>query len=203
MKFDKTVPFDPGYSTLSFYFEDQIAYIAGAYEKSKVAHQKKFQLKQLMPAILDLINKSTAFYLGCMLWGGFLSQRFKNEAKEIVRSNPLPSSEEERLAIDCSAEAKFILAYIAHLERDCKYYLNTSAKIPDFIIEILNSYIEFAQLNNNFINVEKTSDIKLPKVVEHFKNLNDEQLDALCEKIYAIIDSGKIENLLELGFYKD
>jgi len=202
MEFEKTVPFDPGYSKISFYFEDQISYVMGGYTQPKSPHQKKFQLNQLKPMVLDLINKSTAFYLGCMLWGGFLSQRFKNDPKEVVRSTPLPTNEEELQALDCSHEAKFILDYINTFERDCLYYLNTPAKIPNFIIEILKGYIEFAQINNNFINVEKTSDVKLPKVLDHFKDLSEEQLDNLCEKIYTVISYGKIEKLLDLGFYK-
>lgn len=200
--FEKTVPFDPGYSKIAFLFTDQISYLSATYNQLKVVHQKKFQLSRIEPAILELINKSTAFYLGCMLWGGFVKCRFKNDPKELSGNNTANLSEEELKAVDCSAEAKTILEYMENFNRDCKYFLNRPAVIRPIIKEILESYIEFANINNNFINVKSTDDVKLPKILSHFENLNQEQLDSLCDQIYAIIEAGKIEALLEIGFYK-
>lgn len=201
-KFDKNVPFDPGYSKISFSFMEQVSYVSAFYEQVKTPHQKKFQLTKLEPAILDLVNQSTAFYLGCMLWGGFIHQRFIDEPKEITGNHTKKLSEKEAQEFDCGEEPKMILNFIENLNRDCKYYLKRPAKVPSFVSEVLNSYIEFAKINGNFINVEKTSDIKLPNAMEHFKNLDNKKLDELCDKIYSTIDSGKIEKLLELGFYK-
>jgi len=200
--FEKTVPFDPGYSKIAFLFTDQISYLTAAYNQLKVPHQKKFQLSRIEPSVLELINKSTAFYLGCILWGGFVHCRFKNESKELSGNNTENLSEEQLKEVDCGAEAKTILEYIESFSRDCKYFLNRSALIPPIIKDILESYIEFALINNNFINVKQTSDVKLPQSLSHFENLSQEQLDALCDKIYAIIEAGKIEALLEIGFYK-
>lgn len=200
--FDKTVPFDPGYSDLAFYFEDQVSYHMGAYNQIKVPHQKKFQLIKLEPLLLDLIDKSTSFYLGCMLWGGFLSSRFKGESKEITRNTPAGMSEEQLNAIDCTEEPREIIDFIKNFDRDCKYYLNRPAKVPAFNLEILNAYIEFAQINDNFIKVKTTSDVKLPKLFSHFEKLSKEELDELCDKIYAVIATGKIEGLLEIGLFK-
>jgi len=200
--FEKTVPFDPGYSKIAFLFTDQISYLTAEYNQLKVVHQKKFQLSRIEPMILELINKSTAFYLGCLLWGGFVRCRFKVEPKELSGNNTANLSEEELQKVDCGAEAKIILQYIQSFDKDCKYFLNRPAKISPLIKEILDSYIEFAVLNNNFIDVKNTSDVKLPKILSHFENLSQEQLDGLCDKIYAIIAAGKIEALLDLGFYQ-
>lgn len=200
--FDKTVPFDPGYSPLSFSFMENIAYVTGDYNQLKAIHQKKFKLSQLEPAIIDLINKNAAFYLGCMLWGGFLSSRFKDSPKEITGNHTLKLSDEAKKTLDCAEETKFSLQYIEFFDKDCKYYLKKPAKVSDFVKEILNNYNEFAQINNNFINVKMTSDIKLPKALAHFSKLTNEQLDELRTKIKEVIDSGKIEKLLDIGFYK-
>lgn len=200
--FDKNVPFDPGYSKISFSFAEHISYVTSAYNQLKAPHQKKFQLSRIEPSILGLINKSTAFYLGCMLWGGFVHSRFKNEPKELSGNTNIGLSEKELQEIDCGAEAKLILQYIESFDKDCKYFLKRPAKISPVLKEILENYIEFASLNNNFINTDKTDKIKLPKALEHFKDLTNEQLDTLCEKIYTTIDAGKIEALLEVGFYK-
>jgi len=200
--FDKTVPFDPGYSKISFSFANEISYIMGSYTQLKAPHQKKFQLMKLEPAILDLINKSTAFHLGCMFWGGFIHSRFKDAPKVIQRDGNVDSDEREQVEQECAAESKLILDFINHFDRDCKYFLNKPAKISSFIPEVLNSYIEFAEINKNFAKVKTTADVKLPKALSHFDKLTNEQLDSLCEKIYSAIEVGRIDNLLELGFYK-
>lgn len=200
--FDKSVPFDPGYSKISFSFIEEIAYVTEGYNQIRANHQKKFWLAKFEPTIIELINKSSAFYLGCMLWGGFLHYRFKNEPKEISGNNTNKMSEKEIQELDCALEAKAILKYIENFDRDCKYFLKRPAKIEPITKEILENYIEFAAINNNFAGVNSTNNIKLPKIIEHFNDLSNEQLDNLCEKIYTIIESGRIEKLLDLGFYK-
>lgn len=200
--FDKGVPFDPGFSPLSFSFIENIATANQDYNSLKANHQKKFWLTKFEPTIVEFINKSTAFYLGCILWGGFIHYRFKNEPKEISGNNTEGLSEKELQEFDSALEAKAILKYVESFDRDCKYFLRKPAKIPAFIKEILENYIEFARINNNFINVKRTDEVKIPKAIEHFKDLSNEQLDTLCEKIYSAIDSGNIENLLDLGFYR-
>ena len=196
--FDKSVPFDPGYSRISFSFLEQISYITANYQQLKATHQKKFWLAKLEPSIIESIDKSSAFYLGCMLWGGFIHSRFKDSPKEILGNNINKMSESELQDFDCAVEVKAILEYIESFNRDCKYFFQRPAKISPVIKEILENYIEFAQINNNFIGITNTSDIKLPKALDYFKNLSNEQLDALCDKIYAAIDLGKIEKLLDI-----
>lgn len=200
--FKDSVPFDPGYWKISFSFVEQISYLTGNYNQIKNLNQKKFQLSKFESGILNIINKSTAFYLGCMLWGGFLHECFRDMPKEISGNITKNMSETEIQELDCSAEAKLILQYIQNFDKDCKYFLKRPAKISNFLTEVLNSYIDFAQLNNNFVNVNYTNDIKLPKALGHFKDLSNEQLDVLYEKINIAIDSNKIETLLDLGFYK-
>lgn len=200
--FDKSVPFDPGFSAISFSFIENIANATQNYNQLRANHQKKFWLTKFEPTLVEFINKSTAFYLGCILWGGFIHYRFKDEPKEISGNNTAGLGAKELQELDCALEAKAILQYIESFDRDCKYFLRRPAKVLPFINEILESYIEFARINNNFINVKRTDDIKIPKAIEHFKDLSNEQLDILCEKIYSAIESEKIESLLDLSFYK-
>jgi len=201
-KYKKTVPFDPGYSKISFSFLSNIDYVLGDYYQLKTIQQKKFKLSRLENSIIEMINKSTAFYLGCQLWGGFLKSRFKDSPKEISGNHTATLSGKELEELDCSTETNFILQFIESYDKDCKYFLKKPAKISPFILEILKSYNEFAKLNNQFVGVNKTDEIKLPKALEHFNNLTNGQLDGLYDKILATIASGKIEGLLELGFYK-
>ena len=141
--FTKSVPFDPGYSKLAFSFVDQIAFLTNGYSQTKAPHQRKFQLCRLESAILDLIKKSAAFYLGCMLWGGFLKERFKDSPREISGNNTKGLSEKELEELDCAAEVKLIFQYVENFDRDCKYVL----KKQIFLFLIKASYINFQQLN--------------------------------------------------------
>lgn len=202
-KYETTVPFDPGYSKISFSFMANISNLTGDFINLKTMHQKKFKLSQIEPKIIDMIVKSTAFYLGCLLWGGFLKSKFKNPPKEITGNYTLSLSDKEKESLDCAQETDFTLEYIKHFDRDCKYYLNKPAKIPEIIKEILVCYGEFARLNENFVNVRMTSDIKLPEALSHLEKMSEERLDELHDKIMAAIAAGKIENLLEIGFYKN
>jgi hypothetical protein len=201
-KFEKGVPFDPGYSQYSFSFPENITYVTYEYSQLKANHQKKFKLSLIEPAIIDLIRKCSAFYLGCILWGGFIHYRFKDNPKEIIGNNTKNLTQEELKELDCAEETKFMLKYIEQFDRDCKYFLRKPARVPASIIEILKSYNEFVELNNNFFNISQTSDVKVPQSLDHFKNLTDEQLDNLYAQILKVIESGKIEDLLETGFYK-
>lgn len=200
--FDKTVPFDPGFSAISFSFIENIRMANQEYDNLKANHQKKFWLMKVEPTIIDFINKTSAFYLGCMLWGSFIHYRFKDEPKEISGNNTVNLNKQEIEELDCATEVKAVLEYIDKLNKDCKYFLNRPAKISDFVFEVLNNYIEFANINNNFINVVNTKDVKPTERFKHFENLSKKELDELCNKIYETIKSNKIENLLELKFYE-
>jgi hypothetical protein len=199
--FNKSVPFDPGFSDISFSFIGNIENAKLDYNSLRANHQKKFWMIKFESTIIDFINKSSAFYLGCILWGGFIHYRFKDSPKDIIGNNTINMSETELKELDCTQEVKAILEYIEEFDKNCKYFLRHPAKISPLIKEILNSYIEFVQLNNNFINICSTKDIKTPKEIQHFKGLSNAKLDELCEKIYSAIKSDKIEFLLEIGFY--
>lgn len=198
-KFEKIVPFDPGFSSISFSFIENIAVATQEFSQLKANHQKKFWLAKNEPVIVDFINKSSAFYLGCMLWGAFIHFRFKDSPKEISGNTTLELNETQQQELDCASEVKAILEYIKSFDRDCKYFINRGAKITSEIKEILENYIEFASINNNFISTKKTNDIKIPKAYSHFEKMTKEQLDELCEKIYSVIQSNRIEDLLEIN----
>lgn len=201
--FETTVPFDPGYASKSFSFIERIQHTNNCYAQLKNNAQKKLWLFQFESQVVKLIESNAAFHLGCILWGGFLANRFKDDPKEIVGNTTWNLSEQEKQSLDCAEDAKAALEYIKHFDRDCKYFLKRSIKISPLVKEIYESYIEFAELNDNFINTKTTADVKIPKAIEHFKDLSNEQLDTLCEKIYTIIEKDELLlGLLDLGFYK-
>jgi len=201
--FETTVPFDPGYAPKAFSFIEQIKNIKDCYAQLTTNAQKKVWLPKAEPEIVKLIELNAAFHLGCILWGGFLANRFKDSPKEISGNTTLDLTEEEKKDLDCAADAKEALEYIKNFDRDCKYFLRRRMKIRPIIKEIYKNYVEFAELNDNFINLRTTADVKTPKVISHFKNLSNEQLDVLCESIYMIINTEELLfGLLDLEFYK-
>lgn len=198
--FDKTVPFDPGFSKISYSFIGNIQAATQEYNHLKAPHQKKFWLTKFENTLIDFINKSSAFYLGCIIWGSFIHYRFKNNPKKISGSNTDGLSKEELKDFDCAVEAKAMLEYIDSFNRDCKYFLKRPSRISKSIVEILTNYIEFAKINNNFIGIKTTADVKIPAAFKHFEKLAEKELDGICEKIYATIKEEKIEKLLELRY---
>lgn len=200
--FKTAVPFDPGFSEISFSFIENIQIANAEFARLKANHQKKFWLAKFEPTIIDFLNRNTAFYLGCMLWGSFIHYRFKDSPKQIEGNTTATLTEDEFNQLDCACEVKATLEYIKSFERDCKYFLNRNSKLSPEITKILENYIEFASLNNNFRETLATDTIKIPEAFAHFKVLSNEQLDTLYEKIKSAIESKKIENLLDIGFYK-
>jgi hypothetical protein len=201
--FESVVPFDPGYAPKAFSFIEAIKTTQDCYAQLKTNSQKKAWLPQAEAQVIKIIELNAAFHLGCILWGGFLANRFKDDPKEIEGNTTLTLSEEEKRDLDCAAGAKAALQYIKNFDRDCKYFLKRGMKISPKIKKIYESYVEFAELNDNFVNTKTTDDVKTPKAIEHFKNLSNEPLDLLCESIYMIINTdGLLLGLLDLGFYK-
>lgn len=194
--FTNSVPFDPGYSKMSFSFLGDIDVLVDEYSKLKANHQKKFWLVKNEPSIITFIEKCTAFYCGCLLWGSFIYYRFLDESKKIEGNNTDKMSKEELQDYDSAYEVKAIIDYINFLDRDFKYFVKRPFKISEQIKNILKNYVEFASLNNNFVGIVETSQIKIPKTYEKISKYKKEQLDELCEKIFEVINSLKIEKLL-------
>lgn len=142
--FDKNVPFDPGFSPLSFSFIENINIVSQDYNRLKANHQKKFWLLKFEPTLIELINKSSAFYLGCMLWGGFIHERFKDNPKEISGNNTKGMSEKELKELDCASESKAILKYIDNINRDYKYFLSDGQL--DFLCEKIYTAIDLKKI---------------------------------------------------------
>jgi len=199
-KFENSVPFDPGFSTISFSFIGNIEPILAEYSKLKANHQKKFWLVKNEATIVDFISNSAAFYLGCMLWGAFIHYRFKNSPKLIDGNNTLNLREEDLKDFDCAYEAKVMLEYIKTFNRDCKYFMDRPSKVAENLNEILDDYIDFAKINNNFIGIKRTDEIKIPVKFQKIEKLSDVKLNKLCEEIYTCINSVKISDLLKISF---
>ena len=191
MQNDK-VSFDPGFFRHTFAFPPEIVDIISSISSIKQMHTRKFEFQKLEVRLLPIIKSSAAVYLGCTLWGCYL--HFSYPHSEIT-GNIMKDAEENT---DKAGEIELILATIEQLHRASKYYLNRPFRIDDKITNYFRDYRNFAELNNNFAQIAYTSDIKIPDNYLYFKNYSIEQLDELKDKIYKIIESDKITDILDL-----
>jgi len=201
-KYEQGVPFDPGYSSISVYLPEHAIPFLQEMESLKAPHQKKFRLSTGEKALKSLINISRAFYLGCMLWGAYVHYRFKDSPRNILDNPYIKLNEEEAGKVNVNQEIDFTKEFLIRIDKDYKYFLKKPLDIDKNISEILESYREFANINNNFLKTASTSDIKIPNSLKHIQNLSNAELDILHDKIYEVIKSEKLDNLLSLGFYR-
>jgi len=202
-QFEKGVPFDPGLSNWHISFSDYIENQVGDPTKLKSINQIKFKLSQNEHGIIKKAEKGASIYLGCMLWGGFLNAMFKDNPKEILDNPAFNLSDEEfEEQVYYTDEAKYIIEYLKDFDRKCRFYLKRPFKFNNQIIEIINNYIKFVEINKDFRDTRLTSDIKLPDALNHFKTLSKEKLDEFYKLFLNIINSDKIEELLKIGYYQ-
>lgn len=200
-KYQDGIPFDPGYAPYYVDFYTHIGPLYAEIKKIKAIHQKKFKLSMFKSEIEKIINSSTAFYLGCMLWGAYIACRFKDTQIPLLDNHmlKLDTNSFDHAAIQENLTLKTEL--IKDIKRDYQYFLKTSLNIDNKILDILDTYKEFAILNSDFINTHNSSDVILPEKLNYFKDLNNEELDKLESLIMEIIGKGKLELLLETSFY--
>lgn len=202
-QFEKGVPFDLGLSNWFISFPDYVKNNVGEPTKLKSINQIKFKLSQSEHGITKYFEKCASVFLGCMLWGGYLSAMYKDNPKEILNNPVLDLSDEEFEKREYySNEPTYIIEYLNDFDRKCRFYLKRPFKINDQLIDITNNYIKFVEMNNNFRYTRSTSDIKLPDALNHFQTLTKEKLDELYILFSDIIKSDKIENLLNIGYYQ-
>ena len=196
------VPFDPGYSKFSAQIPQEVTLVLDQIAGLKKPHQKKFEFQKFEMQVAPAIKNSAAIYLGCILWGSYLSHRYKDDPKEISGNVMKEIPQEQQENFDHNKEIDFLTDFIDKLDKSSIYYLKRPAKSGKELIPYLEAYREFTALNNNFFELDSTDQIKLPGAVAHFENYDAQKLDELKLRIEEIINSGKIDRILELGFYQ-
>lgn len=177
--FENGVPFDPGYSHISAAFSAHIDAIYNILNSVRVPHQKKFQFKMYQKEIIRLINSTMAFYLGCLLWAAYISNKYDiSNPKEIADNGYLGKtlSYEEMYY-----EINYLIEYLPKFEKDCKYYIG-KPYFDENWLNIAETYKEFLKINECLIHAEKTSDIKLPSNIKKLDNNTLEKAAQYIEK---------------------
>ncbi len=89
-------------------------------------------------------------------------------------------------------EVNFIKNYLEQLKKDAKYYIGQDFKIDEKYAKITDVYGEFLKLNEGFVKVQTTDDVKLPDGLKPVKNP-----DEIKKKIDESIETD-LSHLLEL-----
>ena len=184
--------FDPGYSkhlvSLVFSVEDMYSDI----NKFKNLNQKKFYFKQYYPGMIKLLKQNTAFYLGCLLWAVYLKAQPEGD---IVGNHCIGKEYKEESSL---VELLFLMQFMLTFSKDTKYYMGQDFKYSQEDMEMLEIYKEFAQMNEGFVNVQKNTDLKLPKEV---KSPNKEEINIIKETIDKVVSTGDFNLLYDLRGY--
>lgn len=181
--------FDPGYSqhlvSLIFSLEDMY----GDINKFKNLGQKKFRFKQYYPGIVKLLRQNTAFYLGCLLWATYLVNQ---EEGDIANNYCLGKEYNEQQSL---IELDFLIKFSQTFSKDTKYYMGTDFKFPEEDAGMLGTYRAFAVMNEGFVNIKKTTDLKLP---EDIKKPSKEELETIKTTIDKVVSTGDFDLLFEI-----
>lgn len=184
------VQFDPGFIQHMSAFEPNIEYVYSSLNSCRNFNQKKMQFKMFYPKIQSLLKNYLGFYLGCILWAVYI----KSLGEKPITGNLCYGgefSENETLE-----EVDFIKAYIEQLKKDAKYYLNQDFSIDNVHLKVLDVYREFLKVNEGFVKVQTTTDVKLP---ESLKTPSAEDLQEILEEIEKVIENGKLHELFTLA----
>ena len=188
--------FDPGFAPYVEHFSQNIQICTQIFSSMSSVHQKKFKYKVLYPQIISLIKNNVAFYYGCLLWAFVLMNENKENPLEIEGNSFLNMTDEDISKYDFLEEINFIIDYLPILDKDSKYYLGKSSNLPLFWKQILLLYKEFLELNNGFVKVSRTSDIKLPDAF-----LDIKYSETIKQKVEDSIRIGSIETLLDYNIF--
>lgn len=188
MNIENDVPFDPGFIQHISAFEPNIEYVYNTLNSYSNFNRKKQQFKMFYPQIQSLLKNYLGFYLGCILWAVYITQ-FDNKP---ITGNLCYGGEYSEN--DTLEEVDFITKYIERLKKDVKYYTGQNFSIDSESMNILDAYREFLKINEGFVKVSTTSDIKLPKGLK-----NPEDKEEILKAIEKVIDNGKLYELFPLA----
>lgn len=195
MDFSRGVLFDPGYSKYTLAFSQNIDAAYNVLFSIKSPHQRKFKFQLVYPQLLKLLEHTVSFYLGCLLWATFITNKFSIEQKDILENDYFGKQVDEENML---FEVNYAIKYIDKLKKDCKYYLGKNCNLPDDWSLVMDVYKEFLIINNFLVNAKTTADIKLP---ERIKKVSDDDLSKILETIEIVIKNGEFKELFKMKKY--
>lgn len=197
MSKDKSVKFDPGFAPYVLAFGGSYDYIESEVRKFKNISQRKQKYKSMEPSLFKLADNVVAFYLGCLLYASYLNLYFE-EAVKIDGNDFYGLDEEYCRNSEVRAEVKSLEKFLTMHEKSPF----ATQKINPIYKKIVAEYENFLDINNYFVKIQTTKDLKLPKLCNPIKKYSKEELEEILDTVKAAIEKGEIENLLTSKYIK-
>ncbi len=192
-----TVKFDPGIGELTVDFNSYVNEVYSQMMSFRTIHQKRARFKLYANKIEKYMKNNISFYAGCLLWAYYLYNENIDSPKEIEGNSLLNLTDEQKDDYDYMLQVSFMQNYFESFERDMLYYTGKKYVIPENWKNILSLYSEFLELNNGFVDLHKTSEIKLPKKLEKMKFSFD--INKLIEKAIKEKDLEMLSDVADFG----
>ena len=78
------------------------------------------------------------------------------------------------------------------MKKDAKYYLGQNYSVEEKSLQVLDTYREILKINEGFVKVQTTSDVKLP---ENLKSVDETNMKKIIDGIEKVIENGKLHEL--------
>ena len=183
--------FDPGFGKYIPSFTYTTESIYENIEKLKNHKQKRFYFKRNCSAIIVLMKRTSAFYLGCLLWAVYLKTLPEGE----ITGNYCYGHEYDEE--NSLFELLYFIKFTETFPKDMKYYLNQDFSYPERHARILELYKEFAKLNEGFVNTAKNTDIKLPGSIKQPSAEDAEKINSVIQETVIAGDFDKLFGLTD------
>lgn len=196
-----TASFDPGFAPNIIHFYPDFITMEEELARLKNFGQKKMRYKVLDKTVQKAMQSTLGFWVGCILWGGYIKYKFQAAPKAIEDNSFLGLSKDDISSFGYQDEFKVMDKYLENFEKNTKYYTGANATLPKEYKTILNEYVSFIELNGHFLETKTTEDIKIPAKFEFLAKYSAAQLNKLGAKIVEIIETGDLSAFLELEIF--
>ena len=187
--------FDPGFSGVLLHFLPQYQDMSAQISSLKNFNQRKFKYQMMSKNVNKAFYSTFGFWCGCILWGIYLKNKFKDALKEIEGNSLLDIDKAELQEYMFNEEFDFIENYMKNYPKETKYFLGREIFIDKKFFDIFYDYKEFCVLNEHFIHTRLTSDIKLPKKFD--REYSKLELEEIYNKIFNAIEAKDLSKLIE------
>lgn len=192
------ISFDPGFGPYVLVFSTTYDYMQREVKKFKNANQRKTKYKFFEGGLMKLCDNLTSFYLGCMLYGAYLKNRFKDAPREITDNDLYGLDIDECRNGDITIEVSSIKTFVENNDKNPF----ATKKINPKYLSIIKDYEEFLELNNYFTDIKTTDQIKIPSRFSYINKYSEANLDKVLATINEAISAKKIEKLLTSEYFE-
>lgn len=198
-KTQRKVPFDLG---ISNYYPSQIgagtiSHLESIY-KLKSNNQKKYQLTILENSLISPIKTIAAIYYGCVVYGSIIHSKYKNPPAIITANPMLNMSESEKKQLDLTTETLLVKELYEKMDKAVSFVLKRGSKLPANFNYCADLYVSFVTINNNFIDIEQTDQLKVPDKLKHFQTYSEDNLETLENRFKDAVDTGNLDIIFDI-----